>query len=154
MNHETPDDAVDPAIGYAVVGRLHCGGFVPVTYPERVRGVSFAELWIFGEPSSVRDMELEKNLEPCLASMTQSQVHRIMPGVRHCDYVGINSLMPVEWNDWFWATIAEDCPFEIDGQHDHSLVEAYRIKDHCEDLLRDAIDDGKVVRALPIEPTR
>jgi hypothetical protein len=66
-----------PCLGFAIVARHRALGYTPVTNPTLAHGYRFEEVWIFGTPSRQEELDLWQVVAPILATMHQSNIHRI-----------------------------------------------------------------------------
>jgi len=52
--------------------------------------------------------------------------------------VPLTSLVPKQWEHWFYAVISDNAPFSW-GDNDHTLVNAQFFANHCEERVLDEV---------------
>jgi hypothetical protein len=70
--------------------------------------------------------------------------------LQSCVFVSATSLVPKQWESWFWALISEDAPFSW-GDNNRTMVSADAFADHCEARLENLNCDehGRFPRYKP-----
>ena len=66
-----------------------------------------------------------------------------MNNLETCEFIEATSIVPREWDMWFWALISDNAPFSW-GDNNRSMVTASDFRRHCADRLLDAADDEDV----------
>jgi hypothetical protein len=51
-----------------------------------------------------------------------------------CEFVEVSSLVPKDWETWFWTTISDNAPFSW-GDLNRALVTASDFRSHCMDCV-------------------
>ena len=60
------------------------------------------------------------------------------PKSETCEFIPATALVPVCWEDWFWAAFSSDAPFSW-GDNNRTLVTASRFVAHAKDVINQSL---------------
>ena len=60
----------------------------------------------------------------------------ILDEVEDITFLPATTVIPRDWDDFFWAVIAENAPFSW-GDNEHTLIRTYRLADHIDYVFYD-----------------